>query len=443
MSKKSFAKKVICTSMIAIQCAAVVPHVQAYALTNLEEGGYANHNNASSIKIFGYEDNEDLKAKIIQDPEFIRNWANVAHSLGFGWCGGTANPNVGQGFEFKREVGAGGKVSYLLSARYNPNDPYASGYRAKDRLSMKISNVRFVIDNDSIKLGTPKVKKLAPLNSASFDLINESKTESKLSKTFNYTTSKTVSKTDNFKFGEKIGVKTSFKVGLEAIADSKVETSFEFNAKQGWSNTNSTTETKQESTTYTATVSPQTKKRLFLDVLGSQIDIPYEGKIYMEYDIKLMGFLKYTGNAREDHTEDRPTVKLKFGKNGMSAEEHLKDLYSHKNINGYSEWDWKWVDEKFGYLFKNSYDALTSRKLGGIIKGSFTNINGTKIVIREGKEIPLPDKKRRGKRSVDSLDARLQNEGIRIENIETQDVPGFRLNSITYNDKKLILINNI
>ncbi|AEB77455.1 aerolysin family beta-barrel pore-forming toxin [Clostridium botulinum] len=430
MLKKSLFKKALCTSLIAVQCLIVIPYTHALASTNFASEIYKIPDDNHSIKLFGYEDNEDLKAKIIQDSKFIDNWASIAHSLGFGWCGGTASQSIGEDFEFRREEEEGGKVSYTLTARYNSNDPYAEGYRANERLCMKISNVRFVVEPNSIKLGKPKITKLTPLDSQSFEVINPNKTDAKLSGGFNYITTKTTSKTENFRFGEKIGVKTSFKIGIPSIVDSKVETSFEVSADQGWSNTNSNVETKQASTTYMSTVAPQSKKRIFLDVLATQSDVPYEGKIYMEYDIEFFGFLRYTGNARKDHTEDRPYVSFKFGgKNGMSAVEHLKDLYKHRNINGYSQWDWKWVDDNVKGIFQPSYEDLTTNHNGGVISGVFTSVNGTRASIREGNAVALPEHKR-SKRSTKDSD-------VRIENVQTKSTAEFKVNGIICNDKTI------
>ncbi|MCD3351871.1 aerolysin family beta-barrel pore-forming toxin [Clostridium botulinum D/C] len=442
MLKKSFIKRALCTSFIAVQCLTVVPHVQAFASTNFASQNYSMQGNKTSIDIFAYEDNEDLKAKIIQDPNFTRNWAAIAHSLGFGWCGGTAKPEIGEDFEFRRAE-EDGKPVYYLSSRYNSNDPYAEGYRANERLVMKITNTRFIIDESSIKLGKPKVRKISPLSSQSADVVNPNKTDSKLSGGFTYTTSKTISKTDNFKFGEKIGVKTSFKVGIPFLADNKIETNFEISAEQGWSQTNSNVETKQATTAYMSTVAPKTKKTIFLDVLGKQSDVPYEAKIYMEYDIEFTGFLRYTGNARKDHPTDRPTISFKLGgKNGMSAVEHLRDLYKHKNINGYSNWDWKWIEDNMKDIFLPTYEDLNTIYYGGEMSGVFTNVNGTKAVVREGKAISLDETDKnartRSKRSTENSD-------VRVENIKVKDAPGFKLDSITYttnNETKTIDVQN-
>ncbi|KGM96832.1 aerolysin family beta-barrel pore-forming toxin [Clostridium botulinum] len=442
MLKKSFIKRALCTSFIAAQCLTVVPHVQAFASTNFASETYNMQGNKTSINMFAYEDNEDLKAKIIQNPDFITNWAMIADTFGFAWCGGTAGSMVGENFEFSREEESG-KPVYYLKARYNSNDPYAQGYRANERLVMKITNTRFVIDESSIKLGKPKVKKISPLSSQSADVVNPNKTDAKLTGGFTYTTSQTISKTDNFKFGEKIGVKTSFKVGIPFLADNKIETNFEISAEQGWSQTNSNVETKQATTSYMSTVAPKTKKTIFLDVLRKQSDVPYEAKIYMEYDIEFTGFLKYTENARKDHPTDRPTISFKLGgKNGMSAVEHLKDLYKHRNINGYSQWDWKWIENNRNYSFSSIYKDLNTVYYGGEMSGVFTNVNGTKAVVREGKAISLDET---DKNARTRLKRSTENSDVRVENIKVKDAPGFKLDSITYttnNETKTIDVEN-
>ncbi|KGM93200.1 aerolysin family beta-barrel pore-forming toxin (plasmid) [Clostridium botulinum] len=422
MSKKSLIKKTLCTSFIAIQCLTVVPHVQAFAYSSDYSSNYKMLNSKPEIMAFGYEDNEDLKAKIIQDSTFIHNWASVADSMGFAWCGGTALPDVGDDFEFKMDY-ENSKPVYYLTSRYNPNDPYAEGYRANERLTMKVSNVRFIIDDSSIKLGKPKITKLEPLTSKSMEAINPNSTEGKGVLLFNYIASQSKSRTDNFKFSEKIGVKTTFSVDI-AVINNKIETSFDFTAEQGWATTTNNTETKHDSVSYTATISPNSKKTVYLNVLRKKCDVPYEAKIYMEYDIEFTGFLRYTGNARKDHPKDRPTVSFKFGgKNGMSAVEHLADLYKHKNINGYSNWDWNWVDSNYGEYFTPAYRNLTNTYYGGTISGVFNNVDGSKAIVKEGEEIPLNKNKGKYKRSIDST--------IKIENVKTKNVPGFNVKDIT------------
>ncbi|MCD3195796.1 aerolysin family beta-barrel pore-forming toxin [Clostridium botulinum C] len=420
MLKKSIIKKTLFSSFIAIQCLTVVPHVQAFAYSSNYSSNYKMSNIKPEIILFGYQDDDDLKAKIIQDSTFIRNWATVAHSMGFAWCGGTASKSVGNGFEFRMAY-ENSKPVYYLTSRYNENDPYAKGWRANERLTMKITNVRFIIDDSSIHLGTPKVTNLEPLTSKSMEVINPNNTEGKGSLNFNYISSQSKSKTDNFKFSEKIGVKTTFSVDI-ALINNKIETSFDFSSEQGWSTSTNNTETKQDSVSYTTTISPNSKKTVYLDVLRKKCDVPYDATIYMEYDIEFTGFLKYSGNARKDHPKDRPTVSFKFGgKNNMSAVEHLADLYKHKDINGYSNWDWKWIDTNYGKCFSNAYYNLNNLYYGGVISGVFNNVDGSKAIVKEGTEVPL--NKEKSERSADS--------NVKVENVKTQEVPGFKVKDIT------------
>ncbi|CAM2867163.1 aerolysin family beta-barrel pore-forming toxin [Hathewaya histolytica] len=413
MLKKSFFKKAICASLVVLQCLILVPPAQTLASTDLPT------KRKTSIELFNYEDHEDLKAKIIKDPYFIKNWANMAHCLGFGWCLGTASKEIGEDFEFKRAEEEG-KTVYYLSARYNQNDPYAEGYRPHDRLVMKISNARFVIDHDSLTLGKAKVISLDPLASSTLQVVNKSNSEAKTSLSFGYETTESTSKTDHVKFGEKIGIKSSFNVRIPFIGEKSIETNLEFNSEQGWSNTKTNSVTTKHTISHTTTTPAKSRKKVRLNVLNKKSDIPYEGKIYMEYDIEFFGFLRYTGNARKDHPTDRPSVSVKFGgKNNMSAVDHIIDLYKHKDINGYSEWDWNWVEENFYDRFSEYSSNVASQYFGGIISGVFTNVGGTDVKVEEGRE-----------RALKNTSSTEQN--VEVQNFKSSKSKEFRVGSLTY-----------
>lgn len=375
---RSFIKKILCASFVATQ-------VFTMSLTTTVSA--ATHNKDCMWRTFSFEDEEELKANIISNDMFIYDWAHVANMFGFAWCGGTNYKEIGEGFDFERGT-ENGKPVYYLKSHYNSSDPYAEGYRANERLEMKVSNVRFIMDPSDLEFEKAKITELKPEVDASTYATNEGSSEDTVAITVNDTKIKTVTKTDNFKFGEKIGLKGSVKVGIPFLLENKLETSFETSAEQGWSKAEGTTKTDIVITQYNAKVPAHSRRYVELVKFKKKSEVPYSAKIYMEYDITFKGFLRWSGNARKDHTEDRPTVTVTLGdKNNMSATEHLLDLYKHRNIPGYSEWDWKWMkdtyDEKCGEGFvEDLVNNVTRTRNGGVITGVFTGIDGTHADIK-------------------------------------------------------------
>ena len=424
MLKLSFPKKVFCASLAATQLFAIIPATTAFAMQN-------NDVNISSTRIangnqwvmFGFQDEEELKANIIQNQKFIKNWANVADEIGFAWCGGTKGKYVGDDFGFTRTT-ENGKPIYILKANYNSNDPYAEGYRRNETLEMKISNVKFFVDPSTIEFGKTKIIEEKPVVASSAYATNSGSTEDSVGMNFNYSSTVSSSKTDNFKFSEGIGVKTTFQTGVPFLFEGKVETSFNFSAEQGWSNTIGESKTTSVGTQYTAKVPAKSKRLIELVSVQRKSEVPYSAKMYMQYDITFNGFLKWSGNAHKDHPDYRPTVSVTFGgKNNMSASEHILDMYKHRNINGYSDWDWNWLINKKGQSYvDNIIDSVSKVNYGGILTGVFTGVDGTHVDVKAHKSKAL-NTKNRNKRSLDN--------SIKIENFKTYEVPNVKVNSLT------------
>lgn len=431
MLRHSLVKKAFCASLLATQVFAIIPATNALAIDNANVNVSSNKGiNNNEWKVFGFEDEEELQAKIIQSEDFVKNWANIAYELGFGWCKGTkygtptGGENIGEDFEFARTTESG-KTIYTLNARYNKDDKYANEFRASERLKMKISNVRFVIDPSTIKFGEAKIVEEKPLIASSAYATNSGSTEDSVGMTFNYSSTVNTSKTDNVSFTEGIGVKTTFTAGIPCIFEGKVDTNFNVSSTQGWSSTNGNSQTTAVNTQYTAKVPANSKRLIELVSLQRKSEIPYSAKIYMEYDITFTGFLRWSGNAHKDHPDNRPTVSVTFGKgkNNMSASEQIIDMYKHKDINGYSDWDWNWMGKQRGEGYiKYLIDKACKTNYGGILTGVFTSVDGTHVDIKAHEQEELNSSNRR-KRSVDS--------NIKIENFKTYDIPNVKVNSLT------------
>ncbi|WP_432667452.1 aerolysin family beta-barrel pore-forming toxin [Wukongibacter baidiensis] len=330
------------------------------------------------------ESQEILKSKIINSQEFIFKHALLAHYLGFGWCGGTASPYVGNDFEFRKEGD-----NYVLQARYNSSDPHAGGYWADKRLKMTVSNVKFYFAPETVKQGEEKITELEPLAAQTFKIVNRGDTEDTANTKIAYTASKSVSKSSNYKFGQSLGTKTTVGVNVLFFKGEK-EISYNFNAEQSWSDTTTTVESTNLEASYTGKIPPKSKRIIKLMSYRTKSDIPYTANIYMDYDITFSGFLRWGGNARTDHPKNRPFVDVTFGNGDLTAQEEIEDMYNHRSIPGYSQWDWNWMDQQFGANNVNwVVSNICNRPMGATMTGKFTCVDGSRVEVVAGEAIPL------------------------------------------------------
>ncbi|WDV44998.1 aerolysin family beta-barrel pore-forming toxin [Clostridiaceae bacterium M8S5] len=398
---------------------------------------YASDNSISHYtpKYYTFKDEEDLKRQIINSDDFIKYHAYLAHYMGFGWCGGTGSKYVGEDFSFKKDGD-----NYILQANYNKHDPHAGGYWADKRLRMTVSNVRFYIDTDSLKLGDEKVTKLDPVMLQSFDAINKGDTDDTANVSFTYTKDKTVSHSFTYSFEEGIQVNSTATVDVEFVSAS-CNYGWSFTAGQSWTNGTETASSTSVTTSYDTTVPAKSKKTVKLMSFKTKSDVPYTAKIYMEYDITFHGFLRYSGNARNDHPKKRPFVDVTFGNKDKSAQEQIQDIYEHRDINGYSDWDWSWMEKEFGADNVKIVVSQICRPRGAEVDGKFTCVDGTHVEVVSEDAVPLTDKelasdntttnsfamsKKDLSSSLKSVKPSL-SKGISIENIKFNDTPENRV----------------
>ncbi|WDV45466.1 aerolysin family beta-barrel pore-forming toxin [Clostridiaceae bacterium M8S5] len=377
-------------------------------------------------KLFPFINEEDLKAKIISSPEFIKNHANLAHYMGFGWCGGTASQYVGDDFEFRKD-GDG----YILQARYNPNDPHASGFWADKRLKMRVSNVRFYIDTESIVKGKEKVTSLDPVVAQTFDAVNNTNSEDTANASFTYTKGKTVTHSTNYSFEETIGVKHTASISVLFLSGSMTY-GWEFKAGQSWSDSTANAESSTVTSNYQTTVPAKSKKIIKLMSYKTKSEVPYTANIYMDYDITFSGFLRWGGNARTDHPKDRPFVSVTFGKGDLTAQEEIQRMYDNKNIPGYSQWDWGWMEQQFGANAVKYYVSQICKPMGANIDGKFTCIDGTHVQVECDDPVPLTGNEASNSMTSKSLPntfkaALTKTNGIKIDNVKFNDTPEVRV----------------
>ena len=336
-------------------------------------------------------DLDSLKNDAINDPSFISSLFSLGHHLGYAWAGGTASQYVGEDIEVRRES----SNEYSLRARYNGNDPYASGYRANERLKVNLQNIHFVTNPQSLKLGSPQVYDREAIYTAPVVIYNWGDTEDTGVATLNYDYTTSWAKTDNFSFSEKIGVTNKYEVGIPGIGGASSEISAEFSASQGWSETDGKSATISSQAQYRAIMPPRSKRYISITLFKQKADVPYTSSLYMMYDIKYENFLKWGGNAHINHPTNRPNFPYTFGganANNLNGPEALVDQYLHQDINGYGVWDWpaaiNSAQSKSGFEWQL---ANIVRQHGAPINGKFTAIDSSQFNIDASESYPLTD----------------------------------------------------
>ncbi len=319
--------------------------------------------------IYDGSDFEQLKWNIGTDTLFQEILATVADALGFAWCGGTASELVGE--DMVASMDLEGNIS--IEAAYRPDDPYADGYRADERLEIYLSNWRYRIDPSKIDFGEPEISKIeniirGEVSLVNFDSQNPASLEQWLDYEHVYTKSHAVhtNLTTGTRLQSEIKVSSApFGLGYET----SYQFEFTFSAENGWEDQSATTEALLSRQIVKTTVPPNSQKRIFALCTEATSKLPYATIANLAFDITFKGFLRYGGNARVDHPTDRPTVSVTFGTESLSGWEHILDQYEHRNITGYSQWDWNWAMENqlnLGWALSRRADAIVA------LTGTFT-----------------------------------------------------------------------
>ncbi|WP_051470249.1 aerolysin family beta-barrel pore-forming toxin [Fischerella sp. PCC 9605] len=335
-------------------------------------------------QLAGFRDVEDLKWKVASDPNVIRALASFAHMLGFGWCGGTRSQAVGEDFDVRKDGDR-----YVLQAHYNSSDPYHDGYWADKRLRITLSNFRIGFDPRSFVYGTPVIKDLAPAAIASYLARNESNTEDSVTKTFTFQLSETVTHTTNYSFTEGIKVSVKWGAKIPFFGGGETTTEFSFSATQGWSDSTATNYGQQDTSTYTGKLPARSQRLIRLIANRVSSDITYSAVAQIGFDIEFYGFLRWSGNARSDHPQDRPFVTLSFGNSTYNGLEDIWDKWTHREITGYWGWDWGWMQQNFGGWLDNTMNFIGGG-IGAPTSGKFNDVKGTYVYTSADDPQPIP-----------------------------------------------------
>lgn len=317
--------------------------------------------------------------------------AYIADGLGFGWCNGTKSSLVGEDFDVFMDNGGG----VHIKAHYDKNDPHAGGAYDYQRLEIVLTNFRYNIDTSNIKYGKPYIKNLGTAVRGSSRLTNND-TKNVATDTYNlaYATtsshshSTNVKLTEGFKLSESISIKTA-PFGIGGSVNEGIE--FSFGSEQGWANENVSGKGTTQTFIGTTTVNPNSYKDIQAVSTMQESDLPYSASAGLWCDVTFNGFLRYSGNARTDHPRNRPTVSVKFGnggnKNGMAD---IVDQIDHKNINGYSQWDWNWARNYEGTSnFDGAYVYMSWGVPSTTINGTFTDIEDVHVNLNIGNNVSL------------------------------------------------------
>lgn len=332
----------------------------------------------------GYGDIESLKFTVFSNPNFIKQWAYLAHYLGYGWCGGTKTPYVGEDFSVSKSG-----EQYIIQANYNPKDPYASGYRASERLRMTVSNVRLLLDPVSLSTKTPMIQQPQPIIVATTTATNnDPNNTNSISKQISYTESESTSTSTSSTISNsvKIGQTFTYKIG-----ETGGETNFEytFTSDLTWGSQKEQSSSKSVTDIVTVNVPPVSRVVITAVLFKSISDVPYTATAIIEYDMTLHNFLRYSDNAYEGHPTNRPTITYTFGSPTQAATAAVVDQYGHRNIPGYSKWDWNWMREKHGAGTIDYWVNQIGIPYGAQVSGKFNNIDSTNVVTETGAPIPI------------------------------------------------------
>ncbi|CCN49623.1 putative Aerolysin/haemolysin/leukocidin toxin [Vibrio nigripulchritudo MADA3029] len=349
---------------------------QLPSLPNYTNKEYADGGNA-----------EALQYQVFNDPDFYKPLAYLGHYMGFGWAGGTNSGFIGEDMEVKRID----SKTYSINARYNSNDPHADGYWAHKRLKMKVKDVKLVTNPADLILGEPEVYDREALATVNAMVYNCGNTEDTAPVDIGYSETTSWSKTDNFSFGQSLSVTNKYEVGVPLIGGASSEVKVEFNASQGWNETNGDSTSIDQKAQYRAQVPEMSKRYITLTLFKQKADIPYNSFAYLSYNIDYEGFLRWGGNARSDHPTDRPYITHTFGHaNGLNGPQQIADEYKFSYIGGYSGWDWHWMRDEFGQSNLNwAIGNVAKRKYGAPMSGKFTTVDGSQYNITAGASIRL------------------------------------------------------
>ncbi|MDC3985046.1 RICIN domain-containing protein [Polyangium jinanense] len=354
---------------------------QQFTLDELEvpEGTPSTHPviDSYSGEEYAYEDLATLKHAVAHDPTITYNLAMLAHMLGFAWAGGTQGTAVGQGFD----VSPSGD-GYVLQARYNPSDPYAGGYRSNERLKITLSDFGTTLNPATFVYGPVEITGTDQITSGNVTLVNETDEVTSIGKELEYKLTTTTSHSADVSFTESFSLAIENEAKIPFLGESSVKTEFGFESSQAYNEGTSEEETVTLTDVFAAPVPPHSSVLITLMVNRTKSQISYTASAGVTFTVSFTGFLRTSDNARSDHPTDRPTITATFGNKaaGKSGFEDILDQYDHRQIEGYSSWDWNWATTTYGAAMRDVM-RFNRGSIGTTTSGKFKQVRGISTYI--------------------------------------------------------------
>lgn len=397
MKKRSKFYRAGCLFLIILQLISIIPMGLSFAV----DVGVDDIPTPSEPQKRLLLTNKDLFLDgVFNDPEFIKGWAWIAQYLGIGWCGGTGAQSVGEDFsvtkitnlidaeKYKAYFDEYTKIPfYVIEANYDKNDPYASGYRADERLKMFISDADMVFDADTLEFGPALHSKLEPIAVVSKIIRNNGLTELTSPVAVEYSDTTSTSVMHGATVGAKLGVKHAVTVKGSPVgvgADKTTEINFELSAAYNFAKTTVESTTVTKKSEERIAVPSKRKVAATIYALKSEASFPYQADVQAIYNITLSGFYRYKDNSEWGHVETRPDARVKFGSysvdgegsEGLTATDEIMKQYINRSIKGDSKTDWQWIMDKYGASkVKKAIGNVAKKVYVSRINGRFSHVD--------------------------------------------------------------------
>ncbi|GAB4458856.1 MAG: hypothetical protein OHK0037_03310 [Elainellaceae cyanobacterium] len=312
----------------------------------------------------------EVANQVVRNPEIVRQLTHFAHALGFAYAAGSRSQHVGEDFEIIN-TGTAASPSYVLRARYNGTDPFASGLGADKRLSITLSNFQVAIDPGSFRYGTPRSRIGAPIIATSYTATNADPAPGTVRRNLTYSVAEAVLHSTTYKFTQ--GLKTTLSLQIPFTVDQKTELSI--SAEQGWTDSRTVTRTITDSSEYSAPISRRSERTIDVVAVQTSSDIDYEAIAKVSFDISYSGTLRSSDNAREDSPNNRPEVTIKLSTDQLEGINNA-DLSNVTDNHGK-----RYIENKFLTTYAEYTRSFFKAGILTPLRGTFTNVAGTSVSI--------------------------------------------------------------
>lgn len=313
---------------------------------------------------------------VIFDSEFYCPLLNFANYLGYAWAG-CSNPNIW--FDSQNN-------EYVIQS------PQGNGYRGNETLQTRIKDLRVEMDAATISLGDPVISPSSTsqnVKTATFE--NQSYQDDVQEFRVTVAQQNCWSRTDEFTFGQSVSV-TGEKKWKTEVSEASISVTIGLSFEQAFSDTTSNCTTQNETIVTRVTVPARSRVTVSTAAINGQVTIPYTAKVNLGYTATFWNFLRWSGNAHNNHPTDRPYHSGVFGQNSApykSAPDAIVESFNEKNsLQRAYEWDWNWMFGTYGVdALKNTMSGVT-RKHTRNVNGEFYS-DGVSYVTTIGAAQPL------------------------------------------------------